>query len=89
MAFDADRLAVVSSSLYRAGVLNRDCCISSPLPALLYLYPKDFLRLHRDESVTKVLFTSNTVNSEYFVRTKFSYPGDLQPFVRMKISYSR
>ena len=30
-----------------------------------------------------------TVNPEYFVRTKFSYVGDLRPFVRMKFSYSR
>ena len=29
-----------------------------------------------------------TVNPEYFVRTKFSYAGDLRPFVRMKFSYS-
>ena len=35
----------------------------------------------------KFLF-QNTVNPEYFVRTKFSYVGDLRPFVRMKFSYS-
>ena len=30
-----------------------------------------------------------TVNPEYFVRTKFSYVGDLWPFVFMKFPYSR
>ena len=29
-----------------------------------------------------------TVNPEYFVCTKFSYVGNLRPFVRMKFSYS-
>ena len=31
----------------------------------------------------------DTVNPEYFVRTKFSYPWDPRPFVRMEFLYSR
>ena len=32
---------------------------------------------------------TDTVNPEYFVRTTFSYVGDLRPFVRMEFPYSR
>ena len=34
-------------------------------------------------------FVMGTVNPEYFVCTKFSYPWDPRPFVRTKFSYSR
>ena len=33
-------------------------------------------------------FPQISVNPEHFVHSKFSYAGDLRPFVRMKFSYS-
>ena len=51
-----------------------------------YLWTSEFS--NGENPVKLVNFFYVTVNPEYFVRTKLSYPWDPQPFVHMKFSYS-